>query len=61
MVSAALSRQYSVRRVEQYISPITVDLIGNYTIPAITSTLQELITLGMVLRSTKMNHPLLYY
>lgn len=43
---------------EPYVSPITADLIENYTIPAIKSTLQELITLGMV-RPTKMQHPLL--
>jgi 2-dehydropantoate 2-reductase len=34
---------------EPYVSPITADLIENYTIPAIQSTLQELITLGRAL------------
>jgi 2-dehydropantoate 2-reductase len=42
---------------EPYVSPITADLIENYTIPAIKSTLQELITLGMVLQYTEMHHP----
>ena len=44
---------------EPYVSPITADLIENYTIPAIKSTIQELITLGMVLRPTEMYHSLL--
>ena len=44
---------------EPYVSPITADLIEKYTISAIKSTLQELITLGMTPRLTKMYHPLL--
>ena len=42
---------------EPYVSPVTADLIENYSIPAIKSTLQELITLGIVLRPTEMHHP----
>ena len=41
---------------EPYVSPVTADLIESYTIPAIKSTLQELITLGMVLSPTEMYH-----
>ena len=45
---------------EPYVSPITADLIENYTIAAIKSTIQELITLGMVLRPTEIYHSLLF-
>jgi hypothetical protein len=47
---------------EPYVSPVTADLIENYTIPAIKATLQELITLGMLLRpTTQMRHPFLLH
>jgi len=39
----------ALRSYEPYVSPITADLIENYTIPAIKSTIQELITLGRAL------------
>ena len=32
---------------EPYVSPITADLIKNYTIPALKATIEELITLGV--------------
>ena len=32
---------------EPYVSPITADLIKDYTIPALKATLEELITLGV--------------
>lgn len=35
------------RSYEPYVSPITANLIENYTIPAIQATLQELVTLGV--------------
>jgi len=41
--------QDALHSYEPYVSPITADLIENYTIPAIKSTLQELITLGRAL------------
>lgn len=33
---------------EPYVSPTTADLIDDYTIPAIKSTLEELTTLGVI-------------